>query len=631
MVSRRPTQEEGHIPSEILWGNANNSSNNCYTSSAQSCVSSVTRELPDIDAPQLYPSIESVIAEIPDLQVSSDLNNNDNDNTGGARLEISSCAGGSQFSYHKQKLATALPAVSAQALLLPANIHSNLKRTRSHDPPPTCECNDNLRSSSFHSFRGDLQGQQLPLCRQGRSGSSELDTHSHGSRNRDSSHSLSRLVVEDSGADHFTQEQRLESSWLLSQTQSRHQNDQQSQLRQEQQQVSPVVRPSSPPTALPPTPDELGYGNHETSPGSSSRRNASQAQTLDNIPLPARRMSYNSAALCSESLIYSREAGEDVVQHPTEEDVQPNFRGLVAPMLRRSFSDAAPQRPQRRGSTASLAHYEGPAVTSNRSRQRHPVNGTSGRYSRTELDFNNRIPSSNLPRRSNHSNAGLSRASEHSFCHDSVASNITDPTFGYDSYYPSHLSHDSYDYHYDRADRIPEEAPYHDTGYGGGGGYRYWDEEARLQSSHRQRDSSNFHRESPSHQQPLPQNGGASAPRATGEDPYRHQGQPSSNNYGNTYHSNSSHGQAPQVFELEIQPGHFVPLRGSEETLDAMNNDFILNMSCFACTTKVLCIADSEYVLCPVCKVVSPIDHNLGSNTGVGLGFEQKYFSHYFS
>lgn len=628
MVSRRPTQEE-HIPSEILWGSANNSSSNFYASSAQSCVSSVTRELPDIDAPQLYPSIESVIAEIPDLQVSSDLNNDNNDNAGGARLEVSSSAGGIQFSYQKQKLETTRSANSAQALLLSANIHSNLKRTRSNDPPPppSYQGNDSLRSSSFHSLRGDPEGQQLPLCGRGRPGSSELDTQSHGSRSRNSLHSLTRHLTEETGTGQSIHEQRLKSSRLLSPAQSGHQKDQQSQFQQEQQQqvqeMSPLARTSSPSSALPPTPDELGYNNHETSPGASPRRNARHTQSCDNVPVPARRMSYNSAALCGESSISGTEAGEDEIQQPTAEEVQPDLRGLVAPALTRSSSDAAPQRPQRRGSTASLAHYQRPPATSNRSRQRHPVNSTS--YSKNELDYNNRTPSSNLPRRSNHSNAGLSRASEHSFCQDSVASNITDPTFGYESYQPSRLSHDSYDYHRDRADRIPEESPYHDNGYSSRGGYRPWDEEPYLRSSHNHRDPSDFHREPPSYQQALPPHGDVRATLAVGEDPYRHERRASSNSYGNTtYHNRSSHGQAPPVFELEIQPGHFVPLRGSEETLDAMNNDFILNISCFACTTKVQCIADSEYVLCPICKVVSPIDHNLGSGTGVGLGFEQK-------
>jgi hypothetical protein len=73
--------------------------------------------------------------------------------------------------------------------------------------------------------------------------------------------------------------------------------------------------------------------------------------------------------------------------------------------------------------------------------------------------------------------------------------------------------------------------------------------------------------------------------------------------------------------EMEISPGVFVPLRGSQETLDAMREGDCVNVHCFCCAAKLLCISDAEYVVCPDCRVVSPVDlpgkRDVG---GVGLG-----------
>jgi hypothetical protein len=73
--------------------------------------------------------------------------------------------------------------------------------------------------------------------------------------------------------------------------------------------------------------------------------------------------------------------------------------------------------------------------------------------------------------------------------------------------------------------------------------------------------------------------------------------------------------------ELEIAPGVFAPLRGSQETLDAMREGNCVKVQCFCCAAKLLCISDAEYVVCPDCRVVSPVDlpgkRDVG---GVGLG-----------
>jgi hypothetical protein len=75
---------------------------------------------------------------------------------------------------------------------------------------------------------------------------------------------------------------------------------------------------------------------------------------------------------------------------------------------------------------------------------------------------------------------------------------------------------------------------------------------------------------------------------------------------------------------IEIMPGICVLLRGADETWNCIKQDFFLPVTCFGCTAELCCIQDASYVLCPVCRVVGPMDMgagDLGSTVGVGLGF----------
>jgi hypothetical protein len=87
--------------------------------------------------------------------------------------------------------------------------------------------------------------------------------------------------------------------------------------------------------------------------------------------------------------------------------------------------------------------------------------------------------------------------------------------------------------------------------------------------------------------------------------------------------------------QLEISPGVFVPLRGSDETWNAIERGFSSNASCFVCSAALICIADADYVLCPDCRVVSPTeveDRKMPASSvfyqqhrgGVGLGLKQR-------
>jgi hypothetical protein len=77
-----------------------------------------------------------------------------------------------------------------------------------------------------------------------------------------------------------------------------------------------------------------------------------------------------------------------------------------------------------------------------------------------------------------------------------------------------------------------------------------------------------------------------------------------------------------QGITLEIAPGHYARLRGADETWACVERDFYMPVTCFACTSELCCIQDATYVLCPNCRVVSPMDGMEPTHDGgVGLGF----------
>jgi len=61
-----------------------------------------------------------------------------------------------------------------------------------------------------------------------------------------------------------------------------------------------------------------------------------------------------------------------------------------------------------------------------------------------------------------------------------------------------------------------------------------------------------------------------------------------------------------EQLQVEICPGVYEPLRGSEETWHAIQRGYANAVNCFNCSLSLLCIADAEYVLCPDCRVVGP-------------------------
>mmetsp|Transcript_27320 Transcript_27320/g.31187 ORF Transcript_27320/g.31187 Transcript_27320/m.31187 type:complete len:241 (+) Transcript_27320:87-809(+) len=81
------------------------------------------------------------------------------------------------------------------------------------------------------------------------------------------------------------------------------------------------------------------------------------------------------------------------------------------------------------------------------------------------------------------------------------------------------------------------------------------------------------------------------------------------------------------VLMVEVAPGVEVQLRGSSETRSSIKKWQIAQVTCLECCVQLYCIDDAEYVLCPMCRCVSPLallcsNFNAEIAYGVGLGFQ---------
>lgn len=77
----------------------------------------------------------------------------------------------------------------------------------------------------------------------------------------------------------------------------------------------------------------------------------------------------------------------------------------------------------------------------------------------------------------------------------------------------------------------------------------------------------------------------------------------------------------PPAAQIEIAPGQTARLRGSKETYFAVKHDFVISTCCLECQTDLCCVADASYVLCPLCRVVGPLEGGADDGQGgIGLG-----------
>ena len=73
---------------------------------------------------------------------------------------------------------------------------------------------------------------------------------------------------------------------------------------------------------------------------------------------------------------------------------------------------------------------------------------------------------------------------------------------------------------------------------------------------------------------------------------------------------------------IEIQPGYSLPLRGSEETMQAVEAGQVNVTKCMACTTEMVVANECTFVVCAVCRTVGGVgDAPFEDKEGcVGLG-----------
>jgi hypothetical protein len=70
--------------------------------------------------------------------------------------------------------------------------------------------------------------------------------------------------------------------------------------------------------------------------------------------------------------------------------------------------------------------------------------------------------------------------------------------------------------------------------------------------------------------------------------------------------------------DLEVAPGQYMLLRGSAETVEAVESGKASMVSCFACEAALWCVPDADLVLCPDCRIVSPLASKQSIQPGVG-------------
>ena len=81
--------------------------------------------------------------------------------------------------------------------------------------------------------------------------------------------------------------------------------------------------------------------------------------------------------------------------------------------------------------------------------------------------------------------------------------------------------------------------------------------------------------------------------------------------------------------QIQVADGVFMRLRGSQETQEAWDKGQCIQTLCFVCDVKLACVPDCDCVICPLCRLVSPVDYVpqaagfRGSHVGgVGLGIK---------
>jgi hypothetical protein len=87
--------------------------------------------------------------------------------------------------------------------------------------------------------------------------------------------------------------------------------------------------------------------------------------------------------------------------------------------------------------------------------------------------------------------------------------------------------------------------------------------------------------------------------------------------------------RAKANLEIEVSPGEYLQLHGSEETIQAMNEERMKYATCLTCAGQLVCIDSAHLVLCPDCRTLSPASPNSLRrlhSPAVGLGMRAEEY-----
>eukprot|EP00538_Stauroneis_constricta_P011434 CAMPEP_0119551438 /NCGR_PEP_ID=MMETSP1352-20130426/4696_1 /TAXON_ID=265584 /ORGANISM="Stauroneis constricta, Strain CCMP1120" /LENGTH=657 /DNA_ID=CAMNT_0007597497 /DNA_START=101 /DNA_END=2074 /DNA_ORIENTATION=+ len=73
---------------------------------------------------------------------------------------------------------------------------------------------------------------------------------------------------------------------------------------------------------------------------------------------------------------------------------------------------------------------------------------------------------------------------------------------------------------------------------------------------------------------------------------------------------------------VQVAPNEYMHLRGADETWDCIMRGLALSVTCMECLASLQCVPDCQVVLCPRCKMMTPLftSSGGGGKGGVGLG-----------